>query len=210
MRSSLVLPALLLSAVVLTACGSSGEPVAAESATSPSASVGRPSTSPSPSASATRKADGLALGETAHIKLDDGHQEPFKVSVTALSFKAHVTADQLPHEQGIGSKSDIWAALEMKVCLDAGSQVSTTSTPWQLALPDGTRIESSAIPVPGGPGGQLPFESRLTAGDCVRGKILFPVPKNVRPTYAVYAPPAIDHPEKWTLDAKAASNEAST
>lgn len=56
-------------------------------------------------------------------------------------------------------------------------------------------------------GGDLPKpefptdDVHVKTGDCVRGKIPYPVPSDKRPERIVYAPASFDEPLEWTVPA---------
>jgi hypothetical protein len=94
--------------------------------------------------------------------------------------------------------SDRGSYTELKTCSVIGSFLATTE-PWTLAYEDGTRIEPSSSTWDDFPKPEYPFETKLTPGRCVRGKLVFPVPENDWPHTVVYAPYGIDTPQECAV-----------
>ncbi|MFI1616515.1 hypothetical protein ACH4VT_05935 [Streptomyces lydicus] len=86
-----------------------------------------------------------------------------------------------------GEKGYVWGALELKVCTDKGSVLSS-QTDWTLAYGDGARVEPSSSTWDDFPKPEFPVETQVRAGDCVRGKLVFPVPGHQQPERVLYAP----------------------
>ncbi|GAO09206.1 hypothetical protein TPA0598_04_08420 [Streptomyces lydicamycinicus] len=86
-----------------------------------------------------------------------------------------------------GEKGYVWGALDLKVCTDRG-EVLSSQTDWTLAYQDGARIEPSSSTWDDFPKPEFPAETQVRAGDCVRGKLVFPIPSGQRPERVLYAP----------------------
>ncbi|MFJ7954841.1 DUF4352 domain-containing protein [Streptomyces sp. NPDC096319] len=190
------LPLILGGGLLLVATGCSGsgapdpKPTVSKATAAPTTSA--PTTSPPP-------AGPLSLGDTFINRLNDPTQGDTEVNVTVSKYAQPAKADFPPSEVSAGAKGDEWAALEVKVCSVKGN-ISANSRSWQLATADGVRYEPKFAT--GGPKPEFADGSKLTAGDCLRGNIMFAVPKGTRPATAVYAPDSIDEPKKWSIPAK--------
>lgn len=181
--------------LVLTACGGRDAPKAETSSTPTVApSTTEPDAEPSPTPVIV-----LKFGEPwAFEGTTDG--DAIEGSETVLSYKQGVHSVVTADEEG-GTSGYEWAALELKTCSTKGSFTASNS-PWTLSYEDGTRIEPSSSTYDDFPKPEYPFETKLTEGKCVRGKVVFAVPGNSRPTTVVYAPYELDTPQEWTVPAK--------
>ncbi|NEA21605.1 hypothetical protein [Actinomadura bangladeshensis] len=110
----------------------------------------------------------------------------YKVTATVFSYRQPLRSQVPPRRGGY-----VYAGLEVRVCLDSGPGASTVSwDPWSLTYPDNTTIETvnswsdDWFSVPLFPGMDRP----LRPGRCLRGWVLFEVPKGKRPGLAEYAP----------------------
>ncbi|MEU2393537.1 hypothetical protein [Streptomyces sp. NPDC007369] len=105
-----------------------------------------------------------------------------------------------PPGEGLGVEDAVWATVEVKVCNAQGPDISVDQQPWSLAFPDGARIQVTGLN-----GGDLPkpefptMPTVVRAGDCLRGKIPFPVPKDQRPSKIIYAPLSAPSPTEWAV-----------
>lgn len=176
----------------LTACSNQTDPK--PPAPTPTAAAPTPSETPSSepapepprslgSAYEWEATDGSVSGTSAVL----GYSQGFKSAVSAA--------------EETGTPGYIWAAAELKVCSTKGTFLSTT-TPWTLSYDDGARIEPSSSTWDDFPKPEFPFETKLTSGKCVRGKLVYPVPGDSRPATVVYAPEGLDTPVEWTVPAK--------
>jgi hypothetical protein len=151
---------------------------------------------PSHTASATpTKTSPLKLGAAWEWK--DGDTGTYAGTTTVLAYRQPVATQSTP--QGAGH---VWAALDVKVCVDVG-QITVTNQPWSLAYADGERnqevVSGGGFPLP-----QFPAsETVVSAGDCVRGKIMFEVVGNKRPKRVLYSAVAAGKPPiEWAVPAK--------
>ncbi|MFG2618969.1 hypothetical protein ACGFXC_15300 [Streptomyces sp. NPDC048507] len=107
-----------------------------------------------------------------------------------------------PPGEGLGVEDAVWAAVEVKVCNKQGPDISSDQQPWSLAFADGTRTQTTGLN-----GGDLPkpeyptLPTVVKAGDCLRGKIPFPVPKDQRPTKIVYRSASALTSTEWAVPA---------
>lgn len=182
--------------LVLTACGSRDAPKPESSPTpTVASSTTEPETTPRPTeAIVLNFGDAWAFEGTS----DDG--DAIEGSETVLSYKQGLRSVATADEEA-GTSGYEWAALELKTCSTKGSFTATNS-PWTLSYEDGTRIEASSTTYGDFPKPEYPFETKLTEGKCVRGKVVFAVPGNSRPATVVYAPYELDTPQEWTVPAK--------
>lgn len=177
----------------LTACSSPGASVVSNGRATPAAgsTAVRSSPAPSPTQAKTR----FPLGEVAEITDADG-----TLTAVVLSYTQPVEGPRPPDSKTLGG--DVWAAVEVKVCNTTAKTFTVSQFPWSLAYEDGTRVKVTGLG-----GGDLPkpeFPTDPVAvkrGDCVRGKIPYPVPGDKRPARIVYAPEALEEPIDWVVPA---------
>lgn len=183
-----ILTALTLT-LTLAGCGSSdddGKPAVSKATDTPTDS---PTPTPSPTPSEQQLE--LNVGDTANVDGDNG-----KFTVAALSYRDTGIHSIIPDLLKDGQK---WALVEAKMCNHTGQTVPATPFPWSLAYADGARIESTAITGTDLPGPLYPEETKVKDGDCVRGNIMFEVPKDGRAERVVYAPDVIEDPVEWQV-----------
>jgi hypothetical protein len=151
--------------------------------TSTSHDDAKPSTTPTTKPATASPTGPLTLGAPSAW-----HGDGYAGTTTALTYTQPVTG--IPANDGLGVKDGVWAVAEVKVCNSAGSSDITVSQfPWQLGYADGTRIKVTGLN-----GGDLPKpefptdDTTVIAGDCLRGKIPFYVPRTSRPDRIIYAP----------------------
>ncbi|GLV88361.1 hypothetical protein Slala03_80500 [Streptomyces lavendulae subsp. lavendulae] len=185
---------LVLSA--LTACSAPATSVSSEGPTTPAATgtasvPGAPAPAPAPTRAKTR----FAVGEVAEFA-----EVSAKFTVVVLAYSQPVEGPQPPDRATLGG--DVWATVEVKVCNTEGKTFAVSQFPWSLAYEDGMRIKVTGLN-----GGDLPKPEFPTVGeavrqgDCVRGKIPYPVPGDKRPARIVYAPEALQEPLDWVVPA---------
>lgn len=185
MRTRTVIAAALLLAAA-TACSSSGEPKTIRVTVTQTVTT-------TPGAADAAKVDNgpLKIGAAATVRDSDGTT----VKATVL---AYTQPEKDPQPPGKELGGDAWATAEVKVCNVQGD-ISVSQFPWSLSYPDDTRIEVTGLN-----GGDLPKPEFPTddvdvkPGDCLRGKIPFPVPSSKRPDRIVYAPDGSD-PVEWVV-----------
>jgi hypothetical protein len=189
-KTTLAMTAAAAAVLVLTGCGdntsptttaASSAPVVAASEPEPDLSDGQviPSTSAtfsSPTAAST-PAD-PQLGAVQSFTDWDGD-----LKVTVLSYKQPVaksapTPDQKGYEYG---------SLVVRVCNDDDHTQTVNTSPFRLLYSDDTEIESvntgySQFPQPEFPWG----DHSVRAGKCVKGSVVFEVPKRKRPVQVAY------------------------
>ncbi|MEU9034570.1 hypothetical protein AB0D45_06595 [Streptomyces sp. NPDC048352] len=106
----------------------------------------------------------------------------------------------VPPGEGLGVEEAVWATVEVKVCNKQGPDITSDQQPWSLAFADGTRTQVTGLN-----GGDLPkpefptLPTVVKAGDCLRGKIPFPVSKDQRPTKVVYSPASSGMVVEWAV-----------
>ncbi|MFD5875693.1 DUF4352 domain-containing protein [Streptomyces sp. NPDC060322] len=178
--------------LALTGCSSDGTTVT-KSDTKPepaAATTSSPAAEPKPQTT-------FAVGETADVN-DAENDVAFSVAV--IAYTQPVKGPQPPTPELGG---DTWATAEIKVCNTKGQTFSVSQFPWSLAYEDGTRMEVTGLN-----GGDLPKpefptdDVSVKAGDCVRGKIPYPVESGKRPARIVYAPQSMAEPLEWTVPTK--------
>ena len=70
---------------------------------------------------------------------------------------------------------------------------------WQLAYADGARFEATSMSGGDFPQPLYPVDAKVRGGDCVRGHVLFEVPKAGEAERVLYSPDALDEPVEWQL-----------
>lgn len=184
MRHTVVITSALLLAA-LTACGSSNDdkPTIAKATNAPSTASSTPSPSPSPTQETYK------LGDTVDIDADTTFTAAF------LSFKDSGIAG-VPGVLQAGQK---WTTAEVKVCNKGDGPITVTPFVWQLAYEDGGRFEATSMSGGDFPQPLYPMDAKVRSGDCVRGHVLFEVPKEGRAERVLYSPDALDEPVEWTV-----------
>jgi hypothetical protein len=147
------------------------------------------SVSPSPSASPSQRLETLKLGDTAEINAEG------KFTAAALTYKD----SGIPDVAQLLNSDQKWATLEVKVCNKDPEPITVTPFPWSLAYPDGARVEATHMTGNELPQPLYPLEAKVKNGDCVRGNVLFQVPKQGAPERVLYAPDALDEPAEWQI-----------
>lgn len=178
-------------AITLVGCGSGSEPEKTRAAVSEAAQPDGTPTEQQTAEGAAAQADAktpeiVATGAVQKFSFaGDEEYDPNAGTVTVLSYQQPVTASVTASEE-VSAKGYVWAALEVKVCATKG-EFTTSSLPWTLAYEDGARIEPSSTTYEDFPKPHYVENAAVSAGDCSRGKIVFPVPGNDRPSKAIYA-----------------------
>lgn len=193
-RTTAALAALLLTA--LTACGSADKPKAESSSTPPAAEA---TEAAEPEPSPTQQTI-FEFGSAWEFESTAESEDAIAGAVTVFDYEQGVRSVGSAAEE-VDNKDYVWAYIEIKTCSTKGNFTASTE-PWTLAYGDGTRIEPSSSTWGDFPKPEYPFETKLTAGKCVRGKLVFPVPGSNRPNSVVYAPASLDTPREWTVPAK--------
>jgi hypothetical protein len=183
MRHAATITAALLLAGLTAGCSSnSDEPSVAKATETPSAS-----SSPSPSPSPTQET--YKLGDTVDIDADT------KFTTSVLSLKDSGIAG-VP---GVLKSGQKWTAAEVKVCNTDSDPITVTPFVWQLAYADGARFEATFMSGGDFPTPLYPDGAKVRGGDCVRGHVLFEVPKEGKAERVLYSPDALDEPVEWQL-----------
>ncbi len=190
MRSSNITVGVCL-LICLTACSESADSTDGANRTTPTPKVATPfPTRPTPVAP-------LQIGQEA--TWGGGAPDPASGTTVVLSYEQPVKGARPPGD-GLGVNDGVWAAVEVKVCNKQGPDISSDQQPWSLAFADGTRTQTTGLN-----GGDLPkpeyptLPTVVKAGDCLRGKIPFPVSKERRPTKIVYQPASATTSTEWTV-----------
>ncbi|MER8197059.1 hypothetical protein ABTY00_24215 [Streptomyces microflavus] len=194
MRTRTTTAALIAAALLaLTACGTEPEPAAPAAGPEPTTEAAEtPTADPTPAAPVT-----LDMGSTWEF---ESTTDDIEGAVTVLSYKQGVKSVGSAAEES-GTPGYEWAYVDMKTCSTRGTFPATTE-PWTLAYEDGSRVDPSSTTYDDFPKPEFPFETTLTDGKCVRGKLVFPVPGDQRPATVVYAPTGLDVPQEWAVPAK--------
>lgn len=173
--------ALTLTAVCATACASG------KTSTAPTTP---PRSSSTPASTSARPAK---LGQ----KQTDS--DPL-ATITATVYAYKVLASTYPPDR----KGYEYGGADTRLCVvktDGNRSAGISWGPWSLAFPDDSTIDSASswsadwFRVPLYPGS----EKLLRPGQCVRGWILFEVPKGKHPSKVVYAPESAASPTEWAL-----------
>jgi len=195
-------------ALLLAGCSSGGTtPVAAAPSSAPASTAASsrtatptPSSSPTPTSTARGP---LAIGTPVPWSgTRDGEHASGNATVTA--YQQDVAHDAPPPEKSYGASSHgfVWASLSVRVCSDAGSTlpVTVSTTRWTLAYDDGSVVEASNVGYSQYPKPEFPAgDTTLTAGRCIAGAIVYPVPGDKRPARAVYSPASMPTPAEWAI-----------
>ncbi|GAA4668080.1 hypothetical protein GCM10023347_21630 [Streptomyces chumphonensis] len=184
MRNSLRSAELLLPLVLTIGCASDDKPAIEPAPASPAA---LPTEQPPSDAPSSPKAapEPLPLGKA----WEWGHEDSETVigasgSTTAVAYHQPITTIE-PYDPGIPDET--WGQLEAKVCVEEG-EIVVSQFPWSLAFPDGARVDITGLTGGDLPRPQFPMDAPVRAGGCVRGFVMFPVPKDQRPERIIYAP----------------------
>ncbi|MEU3086775.1 hypothetical protein ACWCQ0_05200 [Streptomyces massasporeus] len=172
--------------LALTACGGDTEPRATAKASKPKAQKSTPTAKPSPD-------EPRAFGQ-GFTFTGDG----MTMVITVLGYEQDTFHPQTSADEEFGTTGYTWAAVEIKACLKKGTS-GVTRYPWALAYADGARIEPSSVTYGDFPKPEYPYEAKMKAGDCVRGKTVFAVPAKQRPERVLYMPEMLDVPAEWSV-----------
>ncbi|MFE4647736.1 hypothetical protein [Streptomyces sp. NPDC056707] len=179
--------------LTLVSCSSESDDPKPATATAP-AKASKPTPAPKPD-------QPLALG-AAYTWAGESEGLAAKGTTTVLSYTQPAKGVTPPGE-GLGVNNAEWAVVEIKVCNTKGSQITVNQDPWSLSFPDDTRTEATGLN-----GGDLPkpeyptLPTVIKSGDCLRGKIPYPVEHGKRPDHVVYAPVNEPTPIEWAIPAK--------
>lgn len=186
---------LLGTALLLTGCTGSNDDEPAAASTTAEAADTEPTEEPEPEDSGPAALD---LGDPWEWGTDD---ETLIGNTTVISYEQPITT-AVSAEEDLGQPGYVWAALELKVCTDVG-ELWVSEGDWILAYEDGTRVESSSNTYDDFPRPEFPFEAEVRAGDCVRGKVVYPVPGKQRPERVLYTPNGDSEvTAEWAVPAK--------
>ncbi len=186
-------------ATTVTVTVTSAGPAPAVTTAAPTPSTTETSTSPAaPSTPTSAASNGpVKLGREVPFTTEEG----LRMRVAALDYDSPV-ATRGPQASDAGMpKGYAWAAADVRVCLDendSGEDVYVSHEPWTLVFSDGSRESPSStgytnFPKPGFPWGA----TDLVPGQCVRGKIVYAVPRVGKPSHVIYD--GGPEPIQWTL-----------
>ncbi|MFI2367449.1 hypothetical protein [Streptomyces sp. NPDC018833] len=192
MRTRTTAAALLLAAALVGCSNSSDDKPAA--ADSPSPEPATSSSEPAPEPTPTRQPI-LKMGTEWGFTGSDG----IEGAVTVIDYRQGFKSVGDAAEEGAAGYQ--WAYVELKTCSISGTFPATTE-PWTLSYEDGSRVEPSSTTYGDFPKPEFPFETTLTDGKCVRGKLVFSVPGDSWPHTVVYAPAGLDVPQEWAVPTK--------
>ncbi|GAB2769247.1 DUF4352 domain-containing protein [Streptomyces bullii] len=183
MRTRTAIATVILFTGLAVGCsGGSDDPTVAKATDTPPASP-TPSPTPSPSQETYK------LGDTVDVSTADG-----KFTAAALAYKDR----GIPDVAELLQADQKWAALEVKVCNKDAEGFGVSPFVWSLAYADGARVEATHMTGNELPRPLYPLDAKVKAGDCVRGNVLFQVPKAGRPERVLYSPDVLDEPVEWT------------
>lgn len=154
----------------------------------PASKTATPSPTPTPSPEQQLE---FKLGDTADIQAEDGD-----LSAAALAYRDSGIRSSIP---GLLKDGQKWALVEAKVCNKGDTVMTVSPFVWTLAYEDGARIESTHLAGTDLPGPLYPMDAKVKAGDCVRGNIIFEVPKAGRAERVLYSPEVLDEPVEWQI-----------
>lgn len=176
--------AVLLLLACTTACGTSSSAQPDPGQTSKASA--KPATEPKADAGPRKLGDVYRWDETYP---DVGR---LTGTTTVLTYKQPITGITPPDQDG-----EEWAQVEAQVCAKS-DDVGVTQFPWSLAFADGTRVEITGQSGGDFPRPEYPMDAALNPGECVKGKIMFPVPEGERAERVIYAPEGADSAE-WRV-----------
>ncbi|MEU5908892.1 MULTISPECIES: hypothetical protein [Actinomycetes] len=186
--------ALLAAATATTGCSggsnSGGSEPTAKNETTPTATE----TTAAPTPSESTPVAPRAIGETFTFTGDDD----VTMAVTVMGYEQDVAKNSRSAEEEFGTDGYVWAAVDIKACLKKGL-AGVTRYPWALAYADGTRIEPSNVTYGDFPKPEYPYDAKLKAGECVRGKTVFPVPGSQRPERILYTAESLPENAEWAV-----------
>lgn len=194
--------------LLLAACtGTGGSAAPTPSTASPSArpAPSTPTPTPTPTPSPTRTP--FAVGAPWQWETSSSAAAKVSGSTVVTEYQQDVAHAAPSPEEAFGAESHgyVWAALKVKLCSDAtsGRSLPVANSAWKLGYADGTTVEPSNTGYNQFPKPEFPFgDTSMAPGQCVAGAIVFPVPGDKRPTWAMYAPSGLDTPVAWTLPAQ--------
>jgi hypothetical protein len=105
------------------------------------------------------------------------------VTLTVFDYQQPVGAGAAPPTES----GDSWGALDVRACASTSSlfDVGVSVAPWRLLYTDGTSATPTTATQPQFPQPTYPTsQMSLTAGECTRGWVVFPVHGNAQPTLA--------------------------
>lgn len=178
--------------LALTGCSSSSHdktpPATTAAATTPAAPA---ATSSAPTT--------YQLGQPYHWS-DAGTSDTGTTTVLAYKQPVH-TANEPGPDLGVPPGS-AWGRIDIRVCLTSGDPIHVTQEPWHVQFKDGSQADVTGLFGGDMPKPEFPQDRTLTAGQCARGGIMFPIPKGQRPVEVAYSPESIPTPTYWTIPAK--------
>lgn len=169
----------VLSLCFISGCGDNSTPSSTPSPASSSAATATTSPSPMPRLTAAPTTTAAPrLGTEQRLTDWDGD-----LKVTVLSYKQPVaTSAPRPDERGYE-----YGALTVKVCNDDDHTQTVNTSPFRLVYSDDTEIESTNTGYNQFPKPEFPWgDHSLAKGRCVKGAIVFEVPKKTKPQEASY------------------------
>lgn len=185
-----------IASLALAACSSEDTP---DPKSTPSPKTTTPDDKP---AAASKPPGQQKIGD--ELKWDDGDGTTGTVAV--ISYKQPVPGVVPPDEADGMEPGATWARIDVSLCVTKvkpGFNVSVSQEPWSLGFADGSTAEITGSEGGDFPRPEFPNDMReLRPGHCSRGGIMFPIPKDQRPTVVTYAPQAFDEPAEWTVPRK--------
>jgi hypothetical protein len=156
---------------------------------------------PAPKQSASSSAEGDGGGVSVHVSL----KRPLTLTLTAaeqLSPGESATFYGYQQPVSVGRPLDalaqqfVFGVADVSVCLGSKPASLTAAVTdrksWVLHYANGTIIDPAAIRYPKEPTPVFPFTTTgaapTAANSCIRGKIVYPVPRTSSPESIVYAP----------------------
>lgn len=173
-----------LALLALTACGGGGGKTAA---------AAPPASGPASTAASPAPAGPAAIGQTRQLDDPQG-------TVKATVYAYRTLRSQFPPDR----KGYVFAGADVKVCVPKVTaptkKISLSWAPWSVAYADSTTIEPVSswsddwftVPLYSG------FGKTVREGGCLRGWVLFEVPKGKKPVTVIYAP-GENSPLEWRV-----------
>lgn len=192
------IPVALLLLASLTAC-SSGASTTDDPATTASRAPGqgRPSAAPEAGPASDSR---LTIGQPYTWSGSSLDEKTSATGTTAVLGYSHDVKVSGWSSEALGIEKPLWGTVDVKVCNTKGGTVAVSQNPWSLAFPDDSRVTPMFLEGPGLPKPEYPTtETKVKAGDCLRGRIPFVMRQGQRPDRVFYETASTPDPVEWAI-----------